>query len=52
MTEIPEGTGDERVDAVLAGLERLPGLPAGEHAAVFDDAFAGLEETLAAMDEQ
>ncbi|MFI6503381.1 hypothetical protein [Nonomuraea typhae] len=52
MTELPEGTGDERVDAVLAGLDRLPGSPVSDHVAVFDDAFAGLEETLTAMDEQ
>ncbi|GAA0920344.1 hypothetical protein [Nonomuraea longicatena] len=52
MTELPVETGDARVDGILAGLNRLAGLPAADHVAVFDDAFTGLEATLAAMDEQ
>lgn len=52
MTDLPGEIGDERVDAVVASLDRLAGLPVSEHVAVFDDAFSGLEETLAAMDDQ
>lgn len=52
MSELPEETGDERVDAVLAGLARLPELPVSDHVAVFDEAFAGLEAILGAVDAQ
>ncbi|WP_205314821.1 hypothetical protein [Nonomuraea lactucae] len=52
MSALPEQTGDERVDAVLTGLGRLAELPVSEHVAVFDEAFSGLESTLAAVDEQ
>ncbi|MEV0200710.1 hypothetical protein [Nonomuraea sp. NPDC050691] len=52
MSALPEETGDERVDAIVAGLGRLAGLPVSEHVAVFDEAFAGLEATLAAVDDQ
>ncbi|MFC4121324.1 hypothetical protein [Nonomuraea zeae] len=48
MSELPEGTGDERVDAIVAGLGRLGELPVSEHVAVFGEAFSGLEATLAA----
>ncbi|GGT27928.1 hypothetical protein ACIBIZ_47190 [Nonomuraea spiralis] len=47
MTELPEETGDERVDAIVADLGRVGELPVHEHVAVFDEAFAGLESTLA-----
>jgi hypothetical protein len=52
MSEVPEETGDERVDAVLAGLGDLAGRPVGEHVAVFDEAFSGLEAALGAVDGQ
>ncbi|MER6948913.1 hypothetical protein ABZ297_39935 [Nonomuraea sp. NPDC005983] len=52
MSVLPEDTGDERVDAVLAGLGRLAELPVSDHVTVFDDAFSGLEATLAAVDDQ
>jgi len=52
MSELPEATGDGRVDAVLAGLARLAELPVGDHVAVFEEAFSGLESTLGAVDAQ
>lgn len=52
MSEVPEETGDERVDAVLAGLGDLAGRPVSEHVAVFDEAFSGLEAALGAVDGQ
>jgi hypothetical protein len=48
MTELPE----ETVEAVLAGLDRLPELPVSEHVRVFDEAFSGLEAALGAVDAQ
>ncbi|TDC00898.1 hypothetical protein E1267_33375 [Nonomuraea longispora] len=51
MSELPEGTGDERVDAIVAGLGRLGEQPASEHVAIFDEAFSGLESVLAAVDD-
>ncbi|GAA3605329.1 hypothetical protein GCM10022419_107690 [Nonomuraea rosea] len=48
MSELPEGTGDERVDAIVAALGPLGELPVSEHVAVFGEAFSGLEATLAA----
>ncbi|WP_170223739.1 hypothetical protein [Nonomuraea turkmeniaca] len=50
MTELPEETGDERVDAIVAGMGRLGELPVGAHVAVFDEAFSELEATLAAVE--
>ncbi|MEV0595275.1 hypothetical protein [Nonomuraea cavernae] len=52
MSALPEETGDERVDAVLDGLGRLAGLPVSDHVAVFEEAFSGLEATLADVDDQ
>lgn len=52
MSELPEKTGDERVDAVLAGLGDLAERPVGEHVAVFDQAFSGLEAALGSVDGQ
>ncbi|GAA4536755.1 MULTISPECIES: hypothetical protein [Nonomuraea] len=52
MSELPEETGDARVDAVLAGLGRLSGLPVSDHVAVFEEAFSGLEAALGAVDAQ
>ncbi|MFI6603127.1 hypothetical protein ACIBHX_43380 [Nonomuraea sp. NPDC050536] len=49
MSELPEETGHERVDAIVAGLARLSELPAGEHVEVFEEAFSGLEATLDAQ---
>jgi hypothetical protein len=51
MSELPEETGDGRVDAVVSGLGRLGELPVSAHAQVFEEAFAELEATLAAVDE-
>jgi hypothetical protein len=52
MSELPQVTGDERVDAVLAGLDRVAGLPVSDHVAVFEEAFSGLEAALGAVDAQ
>ncbi|WP_153263956.1 hypothetical protein [Nonomuraea phyllanthi] len=53
MSELTEETGDERVDAIVTGLGRLVELPVSEHVQVFDEAFSGLESTLAdAVEEQ
>ncbi|MEV1173347.1 hypothetical protein [Nonomuraea sp. NPDC049784] len=52
MSELPEETGDQRVDAIVAGLGRLVELPVSEHVQVFEEAFSGLESTLAAVEEQ
>ncbi|MEV4570845.1 hypothetical protein AB0K12_44440 [Nonomuraea sp. NPDC049419] len=51
MSELPQESGDARVDAIVAGLARLGELPVAEHVAVFDEAFSGLESTLAAVEE-
>jgi hypothetical protein len=39
-------TGDERVDDVVAGLSRLPGRPADEHVAVFEEVHGRLRDIL------
>lgn len=44
------GTGDPRVDAALKLLDRLPELPVGEHAAVFERVHAELTEVLGDLD--
>jgi len=44
------GTGDPRVDAALRQLDRLPGLPVGEHAPVFERLHAELTEVLGDTD--
>lgn len=47
MTEqTPDHTGNETVDSVLASLERLEGLPAAEHVAVFESAHDRLRGAL------
>lgn len=51
MSELPEETGDERVDAIVAGLGRLGELQVSEHVTVFDEAFSELEGTLAAIND-
>ena len=44
-------TGDERVDAALAGLTVLPTLPVADHPGVFDDVHQGLHTALTELDE-
>jgi hypothetical protein len=39
-------TGDDRVDAALAGLSRLPGRPADEHVAVLEEVHGRLRDIL------
>ncbi|HEX4817639.1 MAG TPA: hypothetical protein VFV66_33270 [Nonomuraea sp.] len=51
MSELPEETGEARVDAVVAVLGRLGDLPVGAHAQVFEEALSELEATLTALDE-
>jgi hypothetical protein len=46
----PPGTGDPRVDAALGLLDRLPELPVGEHAPVFERVHAELTEVLGDLD--
>jgi len=43
-------TGDERVDAALAGLSRLRGAPAEEHVAVLEEAYGRLRDVLGELD--
>jgi hypothetical protein len=43
-------TGDERVDAALAGLGGLAGVPVSAHVAVFTEVQQGLQSVLAALD--
>ena len=40
-------TGEPMVDAALAELSRLPGLPVDDHVAVFDAIHTGLRDSLA-----
>jgi hypothetical protein len=46
----PPGTGDPRVDAALRLLDRLPELPVGEHAPVFERVHAELTAVLGDLD--
>ena len=48
--ELPE-TGDDRVDAALAGLSRLPGTPAEEHVAVLEEVHGRLRDILGEVNE-
>lgn len=41
---------EERVDAVVRGLDRVAGLPVEEHVALFEEACAVLEEALGSVD--
>lgn len=43
-------TGEPRVDAALAGLSQLPGLPVAEHPAVFEQVHRQLREVLGELD--
>ena len=44
-------TGDDRVDAAVAGLRRLPGLPAAEHVAVLEETHGRLRDILGELSE-
>jgi hypothetical protein len=43
--------GDDRVDAAVAGLSRLRGLPVDEHVAVLEEAHGRLRDILGELDE-
>ena len=43
-------TGEQRVDAALKLLERLPGLPVGDHPELFEQVHAQLSEVLGELD--
>ena len=47
----PPPTGDDRVDAALAGLSRLAGAPAEEHVAVLEEAHGRLRDILGELGE-
>jgi hypothetical protein len=44
-------TGDDRVDAAVAGLSRLPGTPADEHVAVLEEVHGQLRDILGELSE-
>ena len=44
-------TGDDRVDAAVAGLSRLPGSPADEHVAVLEEVHGKLRDILGELAE-
>ena len=44
-------TGDDRVDAAMAGLSRLAGAPAEEHVAVFEEVHGRLRDILGEVSE-
>jgi hypothetical protein len=46
----PPPTGDERVDAAVAGLSRLQGRPAEEHVAVLEEVHGRLRDLLDDLD--
>ncbi len=48
--ELPP-TGDDRVDAAVAGLGRLPGAPAEEHVAVLEEVHGRLRDILGELNE-
>ncbi len=48
--ELPP-TGDDRVDAAVAGLSRLPGAPAEEHVAVLEEVHGRLRDILGELSE-
>jgi len=47
----PPPTGDDRVDAAVAGLSRLPGRPADEHVAVLEEVHGRLRDILGELNE-
>ena len=48
--EVPP-TGDDRVDAAMAGLNRLAGAPAEEHVAVLEEVHGQLRDILGEVNE-
>jgi hypothetical protein len=44
-------TGDDRVDDAVAGLSRLPGLPADEHVTVLEEVHGLLRDILGELSE-
>ena len=50
-TEVPAGTGNERVDGVVRSLDALEGRPAEEHVAVFEAAHRELRDALTSSDQ-
>ncbi|HEU5386478.1 MAG TPA: hypothetical protein VFV73_11300 [Streptosporangiaceae bacterium] len=53
-TRPPDGlppTGDDRVDAALAGLGRLPGAPVDDHVAVLEEVHGRLRDILGELSE-
>ena len=44
-------TGDDRVDAAVAALSRLPGTPADEHVAVLEEVHGQLRDILGELNE-
>ena len=44
-------TGDDRVDAAVAALSRLPGTPADEHVAVLEEVHGRLRDILGELNE-
>jgi len=44
-------TGDDRVDAALAGLGRLPGAPVDDHVAVLEEVHGQLRDILGELSE-
>jgi hypothetical protein len=47
----PPATGDDRVDATMAGLRRLAGTPVDEHVAVLEEAYGQLRDILGELSE-
>ena len=47
----PPPTGDDRVDAAMAGLNRLAGAPAEEHVAVLEEVHGRLRDILGEVNE-
>jgi hypothetical protein len=47
----PPPTGDDRVDAAMAGLSRLAGAPAEEHVAVLEEVHGRLRDILGEVNE-
>jgi hypothetical protein len=50
IPELPP-MGDDRVDAAVAGLSRLPGTPAEEHVAVLEEVHGQLRDILGELNE-
>jgi hypothetical protein len=50
VVSLPQ-TGDDRVDDAVAGLTRLPGLPADEHVAVLEEVHGRLRDILGELNE-